>query len=61
MLEYLISGGNVVLLAGCVYVAYLLVFASRRRVRASRNGQKTPSGPADHELLFRNPCADYYI
>ena len=59
MLEYLISGGNLVLLAGCFYVAYLILIASP--VRPTRRGQKAPSSPADHELLFRKPCADYYI
>jgi hypothetical protein len=59
MLEYLISGANVLCLAGCVYVAYLGLLASPARV--SRNGQKAPGSPADYELRFRNPCADYYI
>jgi len=61
MLEYLINGANILCLAGCVYVAYLTLRASRARVRASRQGQKNLHGPASHELLFRNPCADYYI
>jgi hypothetical protein len=59
MLEILISGGNVLLLAGCFYVAYVILLASR--VRAAPRGQKAPSNPADYELLFRKPSADYYI
>ena len=61
MLEYVIGGANVVCLAGCVYVAYLIVLASRARASGSRKNQNFPGDSADHELLFRIPCADYYI
>lgn len=61
MLEYLINGANAVFLAGCVYVAYLVLLASPLRASASRRPQKARRDHAAHELLFRNPCADYYI
>jgi hypothetical protein len=61
MLEYLMNGANVVLLAGCVYAAYLVLLESPIRVRVSRKAQKARSDHVSHELLFRNPCAGYYI
>ena len=61
MLEYLINGANVVLLAACVYVAYLVLLASPLRVRVSRKAQKARIDRVSHELLFRSPGADYYI
>ena len=61
MIEYLINGANVVLLAGFAYMAYLVLLESPLRAHASRKAQKARSDHAAHELLFRNPCADYYI
>jgi hypothetical protein len=61
MLEYMISGANVVLLAGCLYIAYLILVADPMHLHISRKSQKTSSCPVEHELLFRKPCADYYI
>ena len=61
MLEYLINGANVVFLAGCVYAAYLVLLANPVRMRISPGTSKAPTSPSEHELLFRNPCADYYI
>jgi len=59
MLDYLISSVNILGLAGCFYVAYLI--ARSCSLRAHNSGYKTARRHADHELLFRNPCADYYI
>ena len=59
MLEYLISGANVLGLAGCFYVVYMIARSLSRHNRNS--GRIAPRDHADHELLFRNPCADYYI
>ena len=61
MLEYLINGASIMLLAGCVYAAYVVLLESPMRMRISRKAQKTRTDHATHELLFRNPSADYYI
>jgi hypothetical protein len=59
MLDYLISGANVLSLAGCFYVVYLIV---RSCMVCARNFNRTASrSHANHELLFRSPSADYYI
>ncbi|MEO8441485.1 MAG: hypothetical protein ABI547_03300 [Betaproteobacteria bacterium] len=59
MLDYLISSANILGLVGCFYVAY--VIAGSFSLRARNADYKSSHGYADHELLFRNPCVDYYI
>ena len=57
MLEFLISSANILGLAGCFYAAYVITCAAR----AQNSNYKSSPGYTDHELLFRKPCADYYI
>jgi len=59
MLDYLISSANVLGLVGCFYVAYVIVRSYS--LRAQNANYKYSRSHADHELLFRKPCADYYI
>ena len=59
MLDYLISSANILGLLGCFYVAYVIVRSCS--MRAQNADYKSPHTHADHELLFRTPCADYYI
>ena len=59
MLEYLISGANVLGLAGCFYVAYAIFRACARC--AQNTARQSAGGYADHELLFRKPSVDYYV
>ena len=59
MLDYLISSANVLGLVGCCYVAYVIVRSYS--LRAQNANYKSSRGDADHQLLFRKPCADYYI
>jgi len=57
MLEFLISSANILGLAGCFYAAYVITCAAR----AQNSNYKNSGDYADYELLFRKPCADYYI
>jgi hypothetical protein len=59
MLDYLISSANILGLIGCFYVAYVIVYSYTQR--AQNSFYKSSRSYADHELLFRKPCADYYI
>ena len=59
MLEYLISSANVLGLAGCFYAVYVIARACT--ARAQNSNYKSSRDYADYELLFRKPCADYYI
>ena len=59
MLEYLISGANLLGLAGCSYVVYAILQACA----ACAQNADHPSADygADHGLLFGTPSVDYYI
>jgi hypothetical protein len=59
MLDYLISGANILGLVGCFYIAYVIVHSCS--LRAHNSSYKSSRNHADHKLLFRKPCADYYI
>jgi hypothetical protein len=59
MLDYLISSANILGLVGCCYVAYVIV--RPYSLRSQNANYKSSRSHADHALLFRTPCADYYI
>ena len=59
MLDYLINSANILSLVGCFYIAYVIVRSYS--LRAQNANYKSSHSHPDHELLFRKPCADYYI